>query len=267
LFWEYDTRLGRRWNLDPVDQVSVSNYACFANSPIQYTDKLGNNPVDPRTGRPIDINLNRASVYSYSNRPSLKKVVDYELLENATSTILGQPVPRSRNTPDGLATVEKAPHEHETNFEHTSKGAFSALKAIFPDNVNVNMTGPSPDDRLWREAAQIGTYTFLSDRYSESEFLFSNQLDYDIYSVTDNYISQMVHLSRKNDNSEFNISAVTKFDIQKSEVKTTNEKNWLGKTKKVHFQILTVTETIQKYENNKPVGDPTTNIYKRIEKL
>ena len=27
LFWEYDTRTGRRWNLDPVDQLSVSNYA------------------------------------------------------------------------------------------------------------------------------------------------------------------------------------------------------------------------------------------------
>ena len=34
----YDTRLGRRWRLDPVDQVSVSNYAGFANNPILFVD-------------------------------------------------------------------------------------------------------------------------------------------------------------------------------------------------------------------------------------
>src|SRR5690625_4811375 len=43
-FWEYDTRLGRRWNLDPVDQISVSNYAVFRNNPLVYTDVDGNQP-------------------------------------------------------------------------------------------------------------------------------------------------------------------------------------------------------------------------------
>jgi hypothetical protein len=41
LFWEYDTRLGRRWNLDPVDQVKISNYACLENNPITGTDING----------------------------------------------------------------------------------------------------------------------------------------------------------------------------------------------------------------------------------
>ncbi len=41
LYWEYDTRIGRRWNLDPVDQISISNYAVFANSPIWVVDPLG----------------------------------------------------------------------------------------------------------------------------------------------------------------------------------------------------------------------------------
>jgi hypothetical protein len=41
LFWEYDTRLGRRWNLDPVDQISISNYAVMFNNPILFNDVLG----------------------------------------------------------------------------------------------------------------------------------------------------------------------------------------------------------------------------------
>jgi len=41
-YWEYDTRLGRRWNLDPVDQISVSNFAVFYNNPNLFTDPFGN---------------------------------------------------------------------------------------------------------------------------------------------------------------------------------------------------------------------------------
>ncbi len=41
LFWEYDTRLGRRWNLDPVDQISISNYAVMGNNPIANIDLDG----------------------------------------------------------------------------------------------------------------------------------------------------------------------------------------------------------------------------------
>ncbi len=41
LFWEYDTRLGRRWNLDPVDQISFSNYSTLRDNPIRYNDPNG----------------------------------------------------------------------------------------------------------------------------------------------------------------------------------------------------------------------------------
>ena len=41
LFWEYDTRLGRRWNLDPKPQVFISDYAVFGNSPIYNVDFKG----------------------------------------------------------------------------------------------------------------------------------------------------------------------------------------------------------------------------------
>jgi hypothetical protein len=45
LFWEYDTRLGRRWNRDPKPNPSVSDYACFINNPIWNTDVLGDKPT------------------------------------------------------------------------------------------------------------------------------------------------------------------------------------------------------------------------------
>lgn len=43
-FWQYDSRLGRRWNVDPVVYSSISGYACFFNNPITYSDANGDDP-------------------------------------------------------------------------------------------------------------------------------------------------------------------------------------------------------------------------------
>ena len=41
MFWEYDGRIGRRWNLDPKSTIGVSDYSCLGNSPIWHNDPLG----------------------------------------------------------------------------------------------------------------------------------------------------------------------------------------------------------------------------------
>ncbi|MFB9108145.1 hypothetical protein ACFFVK_06105 [Flavobacterium gyeonganense] len=40
-FWEYDTRLGRRWNLDPVPKGFISGYATLSDNPIWRIDPDG----------------------------------------------------------------------------------------------------------------------------------------------------------------------------------------------------------------------------------
>jgi len=64
-FWEYDTRLGRRWNLDPVDQISISNYAVFKNNPIIYTDPDGDSPwlIGALVGAVTDITIQGLEIY------------------------------------------------------------------------------------------------------------------------------------------------------------------------------------------------------------
>lgn len=43
-YWEYDSRTGRRWNLDPVPQIAISDYAVNRNNPIYYNDPDGDCP-------------------------------------------------------------------------------------------------------------------------------------------------------------------------------------------------------------------------------
>jgi RHS repeat-associated protein len=40
-FWEYDARIGRRWNVDPRPTVGISEYAAFAGNPVRFNDVKG----------------------------------------------------------------------------------------------------------------------------------------------------------------------------------------------------------------------------------
>ena len=40
-FWQYDSRLGKRWNVDPVFKEYESPYACFAGNPVWFADPRG----------------------------------------------------------------------------------------------------------------------------------------------------------------------------------------------------------------------------------
>lgn len=45
LFWGYDNRLGRRWNIVPVTIAAISPYSVFVNNPIVYNDANGDCPT------------------------------------------------------------------------------------------------------------------------------------------------------------------------------------------------------------------------------
>ena len=44
MFWEYDTRLGRRWNLDPKPRIGISDYSVMDGNPIIHIDIYGDRP-------------------------------------------------------------------------------------------------------------------------------------------------------------------------------------------------------------------------------
>lgn len=44
-YWQYDSRLGRRWNIDPVVKEWESPYSTFANNPIWLSDQSGSDTI------------------------------------------------------------------------------------------------------------------------------------------------------------------------------------------------------------------------------
>ena len=88
-YWMYDARLGRRWNLDPKPNPSLSWYSTFAGNPIWFSDPLGDTlRTDGTTASNNDI-ASIAGDYSnlvafdennkvYINYESAKKTFDTE---------------------------------------------------------------------------------------------------------------------------------------------------------------------------------------------
>ncbi len=107
-FWEYDSRSGRRWNIEPKPNSGWSPYATFGNSPIWRTDAKGDtaivnvNPnvqlryvkdnwVNQQTRQtvsateisdPCNVNYNKNAASLMSDYSALNKVDGYEPVTN-----------------------------------------------------------------------------------------------------------------------------------------------------------------------------------------
>jgi RHS repeat-associated protein len=73
-FWMYDSRLGRRWNVDPVDQSEFSDYACFNNNPILMNDFKGDEPE----GGPGKNGTKEGEIYVEKYLPACKECNEYK---------------------------------------------------------------------------------------------------------------------------------------------------------------------------------------------
>lgn len=52
-FWEYDSRIGLRWNQDTKPTVGVSPYATFNGNPILFSDPLGDSSIFDYQGKKL----------------------------------------------------------------------------------------------------------------------------------------------------------------------------------------------------------------------
>ena len=56
-YWQYDSRLGRRWNIDPVVKNWESGYACFSNIPIVFIDPNGDDVDLSNVSKEVQIKI------------------------------------------------------------------------------------------------------------------------------------------------------------------------------------------------------------------
>jgi RHS repeat-associated protein len=94
-YWEYDSRLGRRWNTDPVVKSDASPYCTFSNSPIIMIDPKGDLDYYNQRGKKIGTNGyddGRIAVVTDRNtirviKKAMRQIGDISINPNSTNII------------------------------------------------------------------------------------------------------------------------------------------------------------------------------------
>ena len=261
-FWEYDTRLGRRWNKDLAISVDGSPYVCLHNSSLQYIDPNGNDPIDPRTGQEYVIDLwNGICLRAcYENNPK----GDARLYERTQSALRKFIFGSGKNNFDSpIFGTERQDHIAS----RLSDGANKFLSSHYDKETNEGLLYTAPQLDNFTQAAFSGSYIFV-DNVNAEHWGYFDKTQFNVITVTDNEISEIVNFKREinynpfSESTRYDINYVTTFQKSVSELKTETDKN--GVTRK--YRIITTTETTQYYKNNLPDTDHIEyNKYERKE--
>ncbi len=90
IYWQYDNRLGKRWNVDPVFRAFISQYACFSNNPITRVDPKGDDDYFDIKGNYIGTDRNGSHFIKVVTEVDVQKqlYLDYETKTVDPSAVL-----------------------------------------------------------------------------------------------------------------------------------------------------------------------------------
>ncbi len=201
-FWEYDGRLGRRWNIDPVTKPWESLYACLSNNPILMVDPDGNDTIDinkNENGKWIvsnaqilkgnDIfrvkNGDETKIYTFSGGEYGKRI-NYLRLDDKNSETFGMFQLSGTNTtgyivePEGPDTRESGKNKRIPEGEYNIKYSIGSLWPGYPQIYNNEVSmgrgvklhwGSS---RKWSEACLVVANDYYLDPQGKVRFDISN---------------------------------------------------------------------------------------------
>ena len=178
-FWQYDTRLGRRWNVDPVFKEYESPYACFAGNPVWLKDPLGKSSWKPDSGALAQNNEVRFIAEADDNLQtlSIQSGISLEQLEDnyrGLNIVEGQSY-----SFDKITSIKRMNDflQNHNNTEHNCmffamyvNGVPSPPFSVLPEMVLNNFTNLSSPSE-----AKIGDIITYSETFDEFYFVYRGQ--------------------------------------------------------------------------------------------
>ncbi len=188
-FWQYDSRLGRRWNLDPKPNPSISQYTTFNLNPIMFTDVLGDSSVWDNKGYMVHYDPNdkdlRAFMQDGDNLTLIGElggdidvnvILDNLLKDNADESYKQTPIgwflnvkkdgvwdyKNNKSTIFGIAwsydesQKKKDPNAKKTNFLYKDFSYDGIFNAADVGNYNAGWTGTHTGVPMWLQKVGAG---------------------------------------------------------------------------------------------------------------
>jgi len=171
-YWEYDTRLGRRWNIDPVFKDNQSPYSAFDNCPILVSDVNGddgNNPnqdkrvnfiVVPNKKERNDKDLSKSSrkalQQGYKSAKAAAKKNGYVLIEASTVAQVDRQIGKALKNGGKIGTLIFDGHGY-----YKSPGFQIGNKRVIRENgkfVTKNPYNTKTADNVQSQIESLGKY-------------------------------------------------------------------------------------------------------------
>ncbi len=134
-FWEYDPRIGRRWNIDPVTKEWESPYAAFNNNPLFFSDPQGLDGEDPQKYKVQkgDNLTNIAKQYNTSvdNLVKWNNIVDRDKINIGQELVISDPTPKKP-----AVTYETLAAKYPNLIPLTVSGAYSTSLSLYTGSYN-----------------------------------------------------------------------------------------------------------------------------------
>ena len=171
-FWQYDSRLGRRWNVDPVFKEYESPYACFSGNPVRFADRYGadigwvkdtdgNVFWDGNTNSLEDFNLNYADKVGYQYVSDIDDYNSYSLPNGDGKLVMNRWIGPSE-VKDGYASAWL-----KISFVPADKSAIGGWMQTYssnlPDNDTGNYTESIPSSTTLFERVDAQTVEYNKD--------------------------------------------------------------------------------------------------------
>jgi hypothetical protein len=150
-FWEYDSRILRRWNQDPEGTEYESPYLCFNGSPIQMADPDGNKPTDiiyrntagkeiarQKTTDNFDQIITVLKGTVTVDGQSVSMSADYKQSNNFTTVYHNRHPQQNTSTPP---TTKKSPSQAPVNTKQQPQSTTTQKSTVDKANDVVSATG------------------------------------------------------------------------------------------------------------------------------
>jgi len=165
-FWQYDSRISKRWNLDPRPNVSLSPYSCFEDNPILFNDILG----DSIPTRFTDANGNKLNAIPAELQEHFEKEYGVKLAYNSKTEMLyyaGEGETDLKISPSAKKILVDALKDTKTGVKALKKyGRLNfGYQMPYPNGARENLTlGASGKTR------EFFSYGRISTKYREAYF-------------------------------------------------------------------------------------------------
>jgi hypothetical protein len=160
-YWEYDSRLGRRWNTDIIIRPWESSYAAFHNNPIFFSDPFGDDPPEKLSvGQRLKNWFKGDSYKNKANAYAVKNKIDETFIHSSDGKITIDESyytqHQTGSTKDGM-TGEFVLHEKYTTFSdnYTGSGAGHGARQMFASLAGVNNKAANFEDMIQRSVLQF----------------------------------------------------------------------------------------------------------------